>query len=170
EELGDKSGIAKTLHQIAMIEQDRGNLDKAMELYQKSLKIKEELGDKSGISATLHQLAMIEQDRGNLDKAMELYQKSLKIKEELGDKSGIALTMGALGTLLEQKGQTEEAFKHYLKAAYLFHQLNSPHEKQALKHMKRTAQKLTPEKLNKTIKETPNEIKTYLKQITSQKP
>ncbi|MEM2972395.1 MAG: tetratricopeptide repeat protein, partial [Candidatus Bathyarchaeia archaeon] len=116
EELGDKSGIAKTLHQLANIHYLQGNLDKAMELYQKSLKIGEELGDKSGISATLHQLAMIEQDRGNLDKAMELYQKSLKIGEELGDKSGIAKTLHQLAMIEQDRGNLDKAMELYQKS------------------------------------------------------
>ena len=165
-ELGDKAGIGKSLHNLAMIEQLRGNYDKASELYQQSLKIKRELGDKAGIGKSLHNLAMTEQDRGNYDKASELYQQSLKIKRELEDKAGIAMSMGALGNLFEKRGQFEDALKHFLEAACLFHQLGSPYEKQALRGTARTAQKLSEEKFNKTMKETPEEIKAYLKQIS----
>ena len=50
EELGDKSGIAITLHQLGMIHQNQGNYEEAVKKYNQSLKMKEELGDKSGIA------------------------------------------------------------------------------------------------------------------------
>ncbi|KPV62325.1 MAG: hypothetical protein AOA66_1357 [Candidatus Bathyarchaeota archaeon BA2] len=76
------------------------------------------------------------------------------------------MSMGALGNLFEKRGQFEDALKHFLEAACLFHQLGSPYEKQALRGTARTAQKLSEEKFNKTMKETPEEIKAYLKQIS----
>jgi len=76
------------------------------------------------------------------------------------------MSMGALGTLLEKTEQIENALKHFLKAAYLFHQLGSPYEKQALRDIARTVQKLSEERFSKTLEETPDEIKAYLKQIT----
>jgi tetratricopeptide (TPR) repeat protein len=123
EELGDKSGISRTLHQLANIHYLQGNYDRAMELYNKSLKIHEELGDKSGISRTLHQLAMIEQDKGNYDGAMELYNKSLKIHEELGDKSGISAALHQLAMIEQHKGNYDGAMELYNKSLKIHEEL-----------------------------------------------
>ena len=42
--------IGKSIFNIGLIYQDKGDYDKALEFYNKSLKISEELGYKSGIS------------------------------------------------------------------------------------------------------------------------
>ncbi len=66
EELGDKSGIATTLHALGMIHQAQGNYGGGAEhLYQQSLEINEDLGDKHGIATTLHELGRIHQAQGN---------------------------------------------------------------------------------------------------------
>ena len=44
EELGDKSGIARTLHQLGMIHQDQGNYEEAVKKYNQSLKIERRTG------------------------------------------------------------------------------------------------------------------------------
>ena len=64
-DMGDKRGIAQTLHQLGMIHQDQGNYEKAVKKYNQSLKIEEDLGDKSGKASTLHQLGMIHEEQGN---------------------------------------------------------------------------------------------------------
>ncbi len=73
----------------------RGQLDKAMALYEQSLQIKEQLGDLQGKSATLHNMANVWVTRGQLDKAMALYAQSLEIKEQLGDLQGKSATLHA---------------------------------------------------------------------------
>jgi tetratricopeptide (TPR) repeat protein len=73
EELGNKSGIATTLHQLGMIHQDQGDYDKAIEKFNQSLKIKEELGDKSGIANTLGQIGRIYETREDHKNALKNY-------------------------------------------------------------------------------------------------
>ncbi len=81
QDLGDKSGVSRSLHQLGMLAQDMGDLDEARRLYQESLKIKQDLGDRSGVSKSLHQLGMLAQDTGDLDEAKRLYQESIKINK-----------------------------------------------------------------------------------------
>ena len=107
-------------------EHDQGEYEKAVDLYNRSLKMFEDLGDKSGIASTLHHLGMIHHDQGEYEKAVELYNKSLKIKEELGDKSGIAITLGQIGMIYESKENFKEALTNYLIALNIFEFLKSP--------------------------------------------
>jgi len=162
----DRHSYATIALSLGFLKYIQGNHDGAYRLYEQSLKIKRELGDKSGISASMHQLAIIEQDRGNYDKARELYEQSLKIHRELGDKSGIAVSMNAFGTLFEKQERFEDALRHFLQAAYLFHQLGFPMEKQSLNNLARTAKKIRKKRRDKILEETPDEIKAYLIQIT----
>ena len=123
EELGDKSGIATTLHAIGNINQDQGNYEEAVKKYNQSLKIAEELGDKRGIASTLHQLGMIHHQQGNYEEAVKKYNQSLKTFEELGDKRGIATTLHQLGMIHYLQGNYEEAVKKYNQSLKTFEEL-----------------------------------------------
>jgi tetratricopeptide (TPR) repeat protein len=113
EELGDKKGIATTLHEMGVIAQDQGDYPEAMRLYEESLKIQKELGNKSGIAITLHQMGVIAQNQGDYPEAMRLYEESLKIQKELGNKSGIASTLHQIGVIAQNQGDYPEAMRLY---------------------------------------------------------
>ncbi len=125
EELGNKSGIAITLHQLGIINQDQGNYEEAVRLYQQSLKIDEELGNKGGIASSLHQLGNIHYQQGNYEEAVKLYQQSLKIDEELGNKGGIANTLHQLGMINQNQGNYEEAVKLYQQSLKISEELGN---------------------------------------------
>ena len=77
QELGDKSGVSKSLHQLGMLAQDTGDLAEARRLYQESMKISQELGDKSGIAITLAQsVCSWKRKKAHLDKALELIRQA----------------------------------------------------------------------------------------------
>ena len=82
-DLGDKSGIARSLHQLGMVHQDQGNYPEAVKLYEQSLDIKKDLGDKSGIASSLGQLGRIKEENKDLEGALGDYLMALSIFEEL---------------------------------------------------------------------------------------
>ena len=94
---------------MGMVAQDRGDYDAALDLYRRSLEIKEALGDRAGVSTSLHQMGMVAQDRGDYDAALDLYRRSLEIKEALGDRAGAAITRAQMSLLHEQLGQLDRA-------------------------------------------------------------
>ena len=83
EELGNKSGIAITLHQLGMIHQHQGRYDDAVKSYKESMKISEKLGDKSGISNSLGQMGRIYYVQKNYKKALRSYLFAFIIFNEL---------------------------------------------------------------------------------------
>ncbi len=119
EELGDRKGMSISYNNIGLIYWNQGNYPKvhpvkrdslfnrALEYYQKSLKIREELGDRKGISDSYNNIGIIHYEQGNYSRALEYYQKSLKITEELGDRDGIATSLGNIAGLnIELKNYT----------------------------------------------------------------
>ncbi len=132
----DKVGTAALLHNFGNIVQNRGEYDKALEYYERSLKIAEELGDRSGVAQSLHQIGMIHQERGEYDKALEYYDRSLKIKEELGNRSGVAISLGQIGILLVKLERYDEAFGKLLSALSIFIELQSPNARIAANSLK----------------------------------
>jgi hypothetical protein len=53
EQLGDRAGVATSLHEMGMVRQDRGDLDGALDLYRRSLETFEQLGDRAGMASSL---------------------------------------------------------------------------------------------------------------------
>ena len=103
---------AENIQETAIKLHKKGEWDKALEFYEKSLEIKEELGDKHGISSSYNNLGSLYSDKGEWDKALEFYEKSLEIKEELGDKQGISITFSNLGELNLKSGNWDTAKKY----------------------------------------------------------
>ncbi len=91
-----------------MINQDQGNYEEAVRLYQQSLKIKQELGDNRGIAITLHQLGRVYEEKDkDYPLAIEKYLIALSIFKELKDPNS-KIAEGSIARLKEKMG--EEAF------------------------------------------------------------
>ncbi|HEX8127983.1 MAG TPA: tetratricopeptide repeat protein, partial [Pyrinomonadaceae bacterium] len=109
----DAEGTGAILHNFGYLIQSRGDYEKALEYYNRSLKIKEEIGNRLGIANSLHQIGNIHYLRGDYDKALEYYDRSLKMAEELGDQSGIAGSIHQIGLIHENRGDYDKALEYY---------------------------------------------------------
>jgi tetratricopeptide (TPR) repeat protein len=114
---------AAAFHHLGMLHHAQGEYEKAIENYNKSMKINEELGNKKEIASTLHQLGMLHEAQGEYEKAIEKYNLSLKIKEELRDKGGIASTLGQLGNIHSRQGEYDKAIEKYIQSMKIFEKL-----------------------------------------------
>jgi tetratricopeptide (TPR) repeat protein len=81
--LGNQGGIASSLHNLAVLVQDQGNLDEARRLYKESQEINKKLGDQDGIAGSLHQLGSLAEDQGDKAEAARLFGEALTIFEKL---------------------------------------------------------------------------------------
>ncbi|WP_293124869.1 tetratricopeptide repeat protein [Microcoleus sp. bin38.metabat.b11b12b14.051] len=110
---------ANTLYELGWIENDSGNKQEAIALYQQSLELKEKIGDVQGKAASLHQLAGIYANRGDVDEAIALYQQSLELKEKIGDVQGKAASLHQLAGIYANRGDVEEAIALYQQSLEL---------------------------------------------------
>jgi non-specific serine/threonine protein kinase len=95
-ELGDRSGIATSLHNLARVRFYQGDHERAGALCEESLALRRELADKRGIAMSLNTLGVIARDSGDLASARALYEQSLGLFRELGDRWGIGLLLNNL--------------------------------------------------------------------------
>ncbi len=105
---------------MAQVFLTRGDLDRALALYQESLQLKEQLGDKQGKAASLHAMAQVFLTRGDLDRALALYQESLQLDEQLGDKQGKAASLHQMANILMARNDwlnAEQALQEALRLA-----------------------------------------------------
>ena len=122
-ELGDRSGIAKTLGNIGIIHRLKGKYDDALEKYNNALEIQNELGERSGIANMLLNMGIIHGLKGEYDDALGKYNDALEIENDLGDRSGIANTLGNIGIIHRLKGEYDVALEKYNKALEIQNEL-----------------------------------------------
>ncbi|WP_293337842.1 tetratricopeptide repeat protein [Microcoleus sp. CAWBG58] len=111
EDLGDIK--ANTLHELAIVEQNLGEIEKAITLEKQAMEIFERIGDIKMKAATLHELAIIYANRGEVEQAIAFYQQSLEIYEKIGNIQGKAATLHQLAGIYANQGEVEQAIAFY---------------------------------------------------------
>ena len=79
----DARETAAILHNFGYLIQNRGEYEKALEYYDRSLKIAEELGNRSGIASSLGQIGKLLVDVGRYNEAFKNFLSALSIFIEL---------------------------------------------------------------------------------------
>jgi tetratricopeptide (TPR) repeat protein len=116
--------LGATCHQLGMVAEERGELDRAEAWYRQALAIKEQLDDRPGMATTHHHLGRVAQERGELDRAEAWYRQALAIEEELGDRPGMATTYHQLGNVARGRGELDRAEAWYRQALAIKEQLD----------------------------------------------
>jgi tetratricopeptide (TPR) repeat protein len=95
--LGNRSGVASVLNNLALCSHARGQLNEAEALFTESLSLYREIDDLWSAGSSLGNLASLALTRGDAQRARDLYQESLDIRRELGDLRGVGLALNGLG-------------------------------------------------------------------------
>ncbi|MEO0270781.1 MAG: tetratricopeptide repeat protein [candidate division WOR-3 bacterium] len=132
----EKSGIdekkvkpikAKEFNALGTIFWSKGEYDRAIEFYKKSLRIFEEIGDKLWIGVAYNNLGNIYQNKGEYENAIEFYQRSLKICEEIGNTHGIGAAYNNLGGVYFYKGEYDRAIEFFQKFLRICEEIGDKH-------------------------------------------
>jgi adenylate cyclase len=82
---------------------------KALDYFQRSLKIFEEIGDKKNTAGAIINIGVIYAKQGDHSKTLNYFQRGLKIMEELGNKFGVATTINNIGVIYKEQGDYPKA-------------------------------------------------------------
>ena len=93
----------------------RGNGVKAIDLYTRSLSIREDIGDKNGVAGSLNNIGAVYNYQEDHSKALEYYTRSLVIEEEAGNKKGIASSLNNIGIIHMEQGDHALAIDFYTR-------------------------------------------------------
>jgi tetratricopeptide (TPR) repeat protein len=112
---------------LGLLYQDKGEWDKAIDYYQRSLAICEKVGDEHGMASTFNNLGEVYRVKGEWEKAIEYYQRSLEIKEKVGDEHGMATTFNNLGAVYQDKGEWDKAIEYYQRSLEINEKVGDEH-------------------------------------------
>jgi len=106
-----QEGLSSIYNNVGAIYWNKGEIEKALEYYFLSLRLREDINDKNGIATSYNNIGSLYKDQGEIEKALEYYFLCLKIKE----KNGMAISYNNIGVVYFMQGETKKALKyHYL--------------------------------------------------------
>jgi tetratricopeptide (TPR) repeat protein len=83
ETMGDRAGLAATLHNVGVVYDCMREPTRALECYQKALPLFETVGDRVGERVTRYHMAMIYRDQGKLRQAIEELRQVVALDEQV---------------------------------------------------------------------------------------
>lgn len=119
--LGDTESATSMLNNIAVMRDDQGDLEGAMQTYRECLVAFEKLGDKHSMAAVSNNLGGLYRRRGELRQALALYDRSVTLYRENGEPQEAAGALNNIGGLYMSQGDWAQSVE-YLKRALALHE------------------------------------------------
>ncbi len=113
------NSYAGTINNIGFNYKNQGDIEKALEYYHKSVKIKEQVGDKKGIATGLNNIAIILDDQGEIEGALKYYHTCLDLQREVNDLHGVARSYSNIGLVYFNENDLNKAILYSHKAIKL---------------------------------------------------
>jgi adenylate cyclase len=108
---------------IASSNHIKSDYPKALDYYQRSLKISREIGDKSGMADAIGNIGIIYVGQDNYPKALDYFQRGLKIYTEIGNIKGSATAIGSIGTIYAKQGNTTNALDYFQRSLKIYKEI-----------------------------------------------
>ena len=117
--------MAGSLWGLADVLRQRGDLERARELFDRSRRLYREIGDEHGIADHLIGMADLARQRLDSAGAEGLYDKARLRFEELGNQYGVARSLNGLGEASRLRGDLARAGGYYLQSLGILERLSS---------------------------------------------
>ncbi|MBX2979450.1 MAG: tetratricopeptide repeat protein [Flavobacteriales bacterium] len=112
---GDSIAMARTLHNISLLQWRRDSLVQALDFLQRSIAIKRKL-DPGSVHSSLNGLGVLLIEAGELDSAVVVLKESLAKEDSLDDGAEREMQLSNLGLVFERKGMLDSAAHFYSEA------------------------------------------------------
>jgi tetratricopeptide (TPR) repeat protein len=117
--------VAASLWGLADVLRQRGDLERARELFDRSHRLYREIGDEHGIADHLIGMADLARQRLDPAGAEALYEKARLRFEELGNQYGVARSFNGLGEAARLRGDLARGGGYYLQSLGILERLSS---------------------------------------------
>lgn len=109
EELGDITGIARVIYNMAIQYYRLRDMERAREFCERSLVLKRQIGDRAGIARRLSALALWDILDEEFERASAYLAESRAISEELGEQSRLLYALNVQGIFFMITGEPEDS-------------------------------------------------------------
>ena len=114
--LKDTVGLVDVLIAKGLFYSEHGNYKKALQYFDKSLKISKKGNYKKGIAETYNDIGYVENNNGQIEKALQTYFSGLLIQEEIKDFKGASSTLNNIAFIYYQQDNFDKALEYWLKS------------------------------------------------------
>jgi predicted ATPase len=108
-ELGDTSGIARSLIRLAQAAADGGDLAEGRSLADESARLFREIGDVDSLRSATHELGWMTFAGGDVEQAREIHEQNLLRARAAGDQSIEAASLELLSLIAVAEGRADDA-------------------------------------------------------------
>jgi predicted ATPase/class 3 adenylate cyclase len=126
-ELGDRAGVATSLHNLSRVKFYQGDHERAAALCEQSLTSRRELRDTRGVAMSLNTLGVIARNRGDQATARALYEESLGLFRDLGDQWGMGQLLNNLARVARDLGDWTWTVTLCTESLALFREVGDRH-------------------------------------------
>jgi predicted ATPase/DNA-binding CsgD family transcriptional regulator len=121
--LGDRDGVVAVLGNLAALENDQGNYERAWELHEEALAIRRAQGSPLPIATTLVNLGNVANLRGDHQTAARLLEEALPLLRRAGDRRALAYGLNNLGESEAGTGRDAVARAYFEQALALLREV-----------------------------------------------
>jgi tetratricopeptide (TPR) repeat protein len=117
-EFSNPSYVALYNELLGSLALDNQDLERAIPLFEESVRLYREAGDKMGVGIALAQLSVVTIFQGHYEQARVLNEETISLFKSMGDKSDLAIALwrsGILMLLTENYNEAEKVFKDCLE-------------------------------------------------------
>ncbi len=125
--LSDKQTHGAVLGNLGTAYSALGQVEKAIQYYEKALAISQEIGNRRSEGADMGNLGTAYSALGQVEKAIQYYEKALAIAQEIEDRIYEGNWLGNLGIVYDSLGQVEKAIKFYEQGLLIAREIRNRH-------------------------------------------
>jgi tetratricopeptide (TPR) repeat protein len=119
-EIGDASVTGRALHDLGLIAREKGDYDRARQLFEESLAGWRELNDLFWIATAALGLGITHVLKGNTAEAVAPLEEASVLYDRLGDRYGVAVAATEKGHLARMSGDSDQAIALFGEALRYF--------------------------------------------------
>lgn len=101
---------------MGLVEQNNGNLSKAIGDHYKALKIRESFNDQKAVGSSLNNIGLVYAALNEIEKALDFYQKSYDVCKRSGNDKMAAYALNGIGDIYMEKQEYVKALETYQKS------------------------------------------------------
>jgi tetratricopeptide (TPR) repeat protein len=118
-----KKGIAEAYNNLGFLFGNSDERDKALNYYQKSIKIQEDINDLEGLAQSLNNLGGFFAETGDHKNALKNFEKSLSTIEKNGDKKGTAQVLNSIAGIYYNQGDIPTTILYFTKSLKIYEEI-----------------------------------------------